>query len=82
MYCIVYHVMSVVWCPRQSLDGIVQRDDKGLEKRFPVILTAEEKLMARQVSLAFKVCIFENCSSTESVKIVFDWREKRAHLGI
>ena len=41
---------------RQSLDGIVQRDDKGLEKRFPVILTAEEKLMARQVSLAFKVC--------------------------
>jgi inositol hexakisphosphate/diphosphoinositol-pentakisphosphate kinase len=46
-------------CP--SLDGIVQRDDKGLEKRFPVILTAEEKLMARQVSLAFKqtVCGFD-----------------------
>ena len=39
----------------QSLDGIVQRDDKGLEKRFPIILTAEEKLMARNVSLAFKV---------------------------
>ena len=27
----------------------------GLEKRFPVILTAEEKLIARKVSLAFKV---------------------------
>lgn len=40
----------------QSLDGIVQRDDKGLEKRFPVILNAEEKLIARKVSLAFKVC--------------------------
>ena len=39
----------------QSLDGIVQRDDKGLEKRYPVILTAEEKLIARKVSLAFKV---------------------------
>ena len=39
----------------QSLDGIVQRDDRGLEKRYPVILTAEEKLIARKVSLAFKV---------------------------
>ena len=34
----------------------MQRDDKGLEKRYPVILTAEEKLIARKVSLAFKVC--------------------------
>ena len=43
----------------QSLDGIVQRDDKGLEKRFPVILNAEEKLIARKVSLAFKVNMFK-----------------------
>ena len=39
----------------QSLDGIVVRDNEGIEKRYPVILTSEEKLIARKVSLAFKV---------------------------
>ena len=39
----------------QSLDGIVVRDSQGIEERYPVILTSEEKLIARKVCLAFKV---------------------------
>lgn len=37
------------------MDGRVDRDDQGKEKRFPVILSAHEKLIARKVCLAFKV---------------------------
>ena len=33
----------------------MERDDLGKEKRFPVLLTAAEKLIARKVVLAFKV---------------------------
>ena len=58
--CMTVYSPVCVSCGGQSLDGIVQRDDKGLEKRFPVILTAEEKLMARKVSLAFKVTQYNN----------------------
>lgn len=39
----------------QALDGKVDRDEAGKEVRYPVILTAKEKLIARAVSLAFKV---------------------------
>ena len=39
----------------QALDGHVERDESGKEKRFPVLLTAAEKLIARKVVLAFKV---------------------------
>lgn len=44
-----------------ALDGKVERDREGKEIRFPVILSATEKLIARQVSLAFKqtVCGFD-----------------------
>jgi len=44
-----------------ALDGKVERDREGKEVRFPVILSATEKLIARQVSLAFKqtVCGFD-----------------------
>eukprot|EP00731_Ephydatia_muelleri_P011798 Em0006g692a len=44
-----------------ALDGRVERDDLGKEKRFPVLLTAAEKLIARKVVLAFKqtVCGFD-----------------------
>eukprot|EP00731_Ephydatia_muelleri_P011804 Em0006g698a len=44
-----------------ALDGRVERDDFGKEKRFPVLLTAAEKLIARKVVLAFKqtVCGFD-----------------------
>ena len=39
----------------QALDGRVERDDLGKEKRYPVLLTAAEKLIARKVVHAFKV---------------------------
>ncbi len=39
----------------QALDGKVERDRAGKEVRYPVILTAKEKLIARAVCLAFKV---------------------------
>ena len=38
-----------------ALDGKVERDQNGKEIRYPVILTAKEKLIARKVCLAFKV---------------------------
>ena len=42
-----------------ALDGKVERDREGKEVRFPVILSATEKLIARQVSLSFKVGNFK-----------------------
>ena len=41
----------------QTLDGRVERDKGGKELRYPVILSAKEKEIARQVALAFKVRI-------------------------
>lgn len=40
-----------------ALDGKVERDSEGKEIRYPVMLTAMEKLVARKVCVAFKVCI-------------------------
>lgn len=44
-----------------ALDGKVERDSEGKEIRYPVILSAAEKLVARKVCLAFKqtVCGFD-----------------------
>ncbi|KAI1280528.1 Inositol hexakisphosphate and diphosphoinositol-pentakisphosphate kinase [Halotydeus destructor] len=44
-----------------ALDGKVERDQDGKEIRYPVILSNSEKLIARQVCLAFKqtVCGFD-----------------------
>ncbi|XP_033823768.1 inositol hexakisphosphate and diphosphoinositol-pentakisphosphate kinase 1 isoform X4 [Periophthalmus magnuspinnatus] len=44
-----------------ALDGKVERDSEGKEVRYPVMLTAMEKLVARKVCLAFKqtVCGFD-----------------------
>ena len=39
----------------QALDGKVDRDEAGKEIRYPVILTAKEKLIVRAICLAFKV---------------------------
>ena len=39
-----------------ALDGKVERDKNGKEIRYPVLLSAREKLLARKVCLAFKVC--------------------------
>lgn len=46
-----------------ALDGKVERDQNGKEIRYPVILSAKEKLIARKVCMAFKVCkkIVEVC---------------------
>ena len=41
--------------PHQALDGKVERDGQGKEVRYPVILNAKEKLIARKVCQAFKV---------------------------
>ena len=38
-----------------ALDGKVERDEDGKEIRYPIILSAKEKLIARKVCLAFKV---------------------------
>ena len=37
-----------------ALDGKVERDKDGKEVRYPVILSAKEKAIARQVCLAFR----------------------------
>ncbi|KAJ8311547.1 hypothetical protein KUTeg_010902 [Tegillarca granosa] len=37
-----------------ALDGKVERDKNGKEVRYPVLLSAKEKLLARKVCLAFK----------------------------
>ncbi|MEQ2160367.1 Inositol hexakisphosphate and diphosphoinositol-pentakisphosphate kinase 1, partial [Goodea atripinnis] len=37
-----------------ALDGKVERDSEGKEVRYPVMLSAMEKLVARKVCLAFK----------------------------
>lgn len=38
-----------------ALDGKVERDSRGKEVRYPVILSAYEKLIAQKVTKAFKV---------------------------
>jgi len=44
-----------------ALDGKVERDKEGKEVRYPIILSNEEKMIARKVCLAFKqtVCGFD-----------------------
>nr|XP_040018381.1 inositol hexakisphosphate and diphosphoinositol-pentakisphosphate kinase 2 isoform X10 [Gasterosteus aculeatus aculeatus] len=44
-----------------ALDGKVERDSEGKEVRYPVMLSAMEKLVARKVCMAFKqtVCGFD-----------------------
>jgi inositol hexakisphosphate/diphosphoinositol-pentakisphosphate kinase len=43
------------------LDGVVERDENGKEVRYPVMLRAEEKIIAKKIVLAFKqaVCGFD-----------------------
>lgn len=45
-----------------ALDGKVERDSEGKEVRYPVMLTAMEKLVARKVCVAFKVrLVLQGC---------------------
>lgn len=55
-----------------ALDGKVERDSDGKEVRFPVILTAKEKLIARKVCLAFKVYILKKKSTPQRIKAIQD----------
>lgn len=41
-----------------GLDGKVDRDSEGKEVRYPVILSAKEKMIARRVVCAFGVSNF------------------------
>lgn len=38
-----------------ALDGKVERDQNGKEVRYPIILTAKEKMIARTICMAFQV---------------------------
>lgn len=51
------------------VDGKVTRSADGKELRFPVLLSPQEKEVARQVSLAFgqKVCGFDLLRSERGV---------------
>jgi hypothetical protein len=42
------------------LDGVVERDENGKEVRYPVMLRAEEKIIAKKIVLSFKVCVNNN----------------------
>ena len=44
-----------------TLDGVVERNEEGKEKRFPIILTPEEKFIAAKIVKAFgqEVCGFD-----------------------
>jgi len=49
------------------LDGVVERDQDGMEVRYPVLLSQAEKLIAAKVVLAFgqNVCGFDVLRTTE-----------------
>ena len=51
-----------------GLDGKVERDEFGKEVRYPVILRADEKLIAMKICLAFKV---NSISIEEILKFLF-----------
>ena len=58
MYMYTYIALTLLMCYNvflQALDGKVERDENGKEIRYPVLLTAQEKLIARKVCLAFNV---------------------------
>lgn len=52
-----------------ALDGKVERDSEGKEIRYPVMLTAMEKLVARKVCVAFKVCVFSPMRAGYSMNV-------------
>ena len=55
------------------VDGRVQRDANGKEERFPVLLTPEEKEIARRVCLAFGQMVWgSTCCGTKGRSYVCD----------
>lgn len=61
VYCIGPNYAHAEARKSPVVDGIVQRDAEGKEMRFPIMLTAEEKELARRVCFAFRhnVCGFD-----------------------
>lgn len=57
-----------------ALDGVVERDRDGKELRYPVILSARDKHIARLVALAFRqqVCGFDLLRTTSGQSFVCD----------
>lgn len=53
-----------------ALDGKVERDSEGKEVRYPVMLSAMEKLVARKVCLAFKVFSGIHCVTSGSALLM------------
>jgi inositol hexakisphosphate/diphosphoinositol-pentakisphosphate kinase len=44
-----------------TLDGVVQRNENGKEKRYPILLTPEEKFIAQKIVKVFdqQICGFD-----------------------
>ena len=67
-----------------ALDGKVERDQNGKEIRYPVILSAKEKLIARKVCLGFKVSVYKHTllyNSEVCVKIMCFFRNLYSIYG-
>jgi len=59
-----------------ALDGVVERDEDGKEIRYPVMLRAEEKLIAKKIVLAFKVSLLKDIFTIELNKFYYIFKKK------
>lgn len=59
-----------------ALDGVVERDEDGKEIRYPVMLRAEEKLIAKKIVLAFKVSLLKDIFTIELNKFYYFFKKK------
>uniref|UniRef100_A0AAY4CE05 Inositol hexakisphosphate and diphosphoinositol-pentakisphosphate kinase n=1 Tax=Denticeps clupeoides TaxID=299321 RepID=A0AAY4CE05_9TELE len=65
-----------------ALDGKVERDSEGKEIRYPVMLTAMEKLVARKVCLAFKVGVIKTHNLHLTTEYILGYGDGRSWLNI
>ena len=56
-----------------ALDGKVERDKDGKEIRYPVLLSASEKMTARKVCMAFKVKEFKIQLHRKLIELIFHY---------
>lgn len=59
-----------------ALDGVVERDEDGKEIRYPVMLRAEEKLIAKKIVLAFKVSLLKDIFTIKLNKFYYIFKKK------
>ncbi len=59
-----------------ALDGVVERDEDGKEIRYPVMLRAEEKLIAKKIVLAFKVSLLKDIFTIKLNKFYYIFEKK------